>query len=93
MGYLYVILSVFCPRVFMFFAWLMSDWFSRTFETRIWPFLGFLFMPFITLAYMATMLNNEGSVSGGWIVLLIVGVLFDLGGSSSVSASRNSKNS
>jgi hypothetical protein len=37
-------------------------------------------MPYTTLAYMAAMLNNNHNLSGGWVVLVIVAVFFDLGG-------------
>ena len=66
------------PRVLMFFIWLLTDWFTRAFETTLWPVLGFLFMPYTTLAYMATMLN-AGSITGGWLGLVIVAVLVDIG--------------
>jgi hypothetical protein len=79
MGCLYVFLALLAPRVFLFFAWLLTDWFSRAYETTIWPLLGFLFMPYTTLAYMAAMLNNNHQLSGWWIVLLVIGVLADLG--------------
>jgi hypothetical protein len=45
-------------------------------------------MPYTTLAYMAAMLNNDGNVSGGWIVLVVVAVLFDLGGQSNTVSNR-----
>jgi hypothetical protein len=79
-GCLLPLFAVLMPRVTMFFIWLLTDWFSRAYETALWPFLGFLFMPFTTLAYMAAMLNNNHQVSGGWLVLLVVAVIFDLGG-------------
>jgi uncharacterized membrane protein YccC len=63
----------------MFFIWLITDWFGRAYETAIWPFLGFLFMPFTTLAYMAAMLNNNRQISGWWVVLIVVTVVLDLG--------------
>lgn len=84
---LLTIISLFIPRILMVFIWLLTDWFSRAYDSFIWPFLGFIFMPYTTLAYMAIMINNDRNVNGGWIVLLIVAVLVDLGciGSSSVS--------
>lgn len=87
MGCLLVLIALFIPRILMLFILLLTDWFSRSYDTFWWPFLGFLFMPFTTLAYMAAMLNNEHSVNGGWAVLLIVAVLVDFGcvGSGSVS--------
>jgi len=89
-GCLLPVFSLFMPRVIMFFAYLMTDWFARAYETSIWPFLGFLFMPYTTLAYMAAMLNNNHQVSGGWLVLMIVAVIFDLGGQGSSSVTVTS---
>jgi hypothetical protein len=57
-----------------------TNWFSSAFNSALWPILGFLFMPYTTLAYMATMLNNNHSASGGWLALIIVAALFDVGG-------------
>jgi hypothetical protein len=59
---------------------IFTNWFSAAFNTVLWPLLGFVFMPYTTLAYMAAMLNNNHAVSGGWLVLVIVAVLVDLGG-------------
>jgi len=79
MGCLFVIVALLAPRVLMFFVWLLTDWFGRAFDTTVWPVLGFLFMPYTTLAYMAAMLHNNQSVNGIWLVLVIVAVLVDLG--------------
>jgi thiol:disulfide interchange protein len=81
------------PRFLMVMIWLLSDWFGRAYETTLWPLLGFVFMPFTTLAYMAAMLNNNGHVSGLWIVLLVLAVLTDLGsdGEASRQGSRRRK--
>jgi hypothetical protein len=80
MGCLLPIIALFVPRVLMVFIFLLTNWFGSAFETAIWPLLGFCFMPYTTLAYLAAMLNNNHQLSGGWIVLLIVAVFFDLGG-------------
>lgn len=80
MGCLLPIVSLFMPRGVLFFVWLLTDWLGKAYETSIWPFLGFLFMPYTTLAYMASMLNNNHNVSGGWLILVIFAVLADLGG-------------
>jgi len=76
---LLVVVALAFPRMALLFIYLLTNWFSRAFATSIWPFLGFVFMPFTTLAYMAAMLNNNHAVSGWWVVLLIAGVLTDLG--------------
>ena len=78
MGCVLTIIALVAPRVLMVFIWLLTGWFGRAYETVIWPVLGFLFMPYTTLAYMAAMLNNESSVSGGWLVLVIVAVVADI---------------
>jgi len=59
---------------------IFTDWFNAAFNTVLWPILGFLFMPYTTLAYMAAMLRNHHSVDGGWLVLVIVAVFVDWGG-------------
>jgi hypothetical protein len=80
MGCLLPIIAIFVPRVVMFFIFLLTNWFTQAYQTMIWPLLGFLFMPYTTLAYMAAMLNNNHQLSGAWIVLVVVAVFFDLGG-------------
>jgi len=83
MGCILPIFALFVPRLLMVFIWLLTSWFGETYETKLYPFLGWLFMPYTTLAYMTAMLQNNHELNGGWIVLLIVAVMFDLGGQSS----------
>jgi len=74
------IIAIFFPRVVMIAIVIFTSWFSVAFETAFWPILGFLFMPYTTLAYMTAMLRNHHSVDGGWLVLVVVAVFVDLGG-------------
>jgi low temperature requirement protein LtrA len=83
MGCILPIFALFVPRLSMFFIWLLTSWFGEAYETKLYPFLGWLFMPYTTLAYMTAMLQNNHELNGGWIVLLVVAVMFDLGGQSS----------
>jgi hypothetical protein len=86
MACLIVLVAMFAPRVTLFFIFLLTNWFSQAYETVLWPLLGFILMPFTTLAYMAAMLNNDHQLSGLWIVLMVVAVIADLtthGGSAS----------
>jgi len=78
MGCLAVIIALVVPRVMMVFAFLMTDWFSRAFETRLWPLMGFLFMPYATLTYVAAMLNNNHALTGGWLVLFVAAIVVDV---------------
>ena len=79
MGCLLPLVAIFVPRLVMFFIFLLTNWFAQAYQTVIWPLLGFFFMPYTTLAYMGAMLNNNHQLSGGWLVLVIVAVIFDLG--------------
>ena len=79
MGCIFAVVALAVPRVLMFFAFLLTDWFGRSFETRLWPILGFVFMPYTTLAYLVAMLNNNHTLSGGWVALFIVAIVVDVG--------------
>jgi len=85
------IFAVFFPRLVMILIAIFTRWFSAAFDTALWPILGFLFMPYTTLAYMAAMLNNNHSVNGFWLALVIVAALVDLGGQGR-SARRKRRN-
>jgi hypothetical protein len=71
-------LALLTPRLAIFLVFLFSDYLGRAYETNFWPFLGFLFMPLTTLAY-AWAMNSQGSVSGMYLVVVVLAVLFDLG--------------
>ena len=75
---LITIVALMVPRLVMFFIFLLTNWFGRAFTSAVWPILGFLFLPYTTLAYMAAKLN-AGGVTGWWLVLVIVAVIVDLG--------------
>jgi len=66
------------PRVALVAVFLLTDWFARAFENRLWPLLGFVFMPYATLAYLAAMLNNNHALTGGWMALLIGAIVVDV---------------
>jgi len=78
MGCLLVVFAMFAPRGVLVLLWLVSDVLARAFGTWVLPLLGFFFMPYTTLAYTGAMVYR-GSVSGFWLVALIVAVPVDLG--------------
>jgi hypothetical protein len=71
-------LALFFPRVAIILIWLFSDYLGRAYETLLWPLLGFLFLPLTTLAY-AWAVNTNGTVTGVYLVVVVVAVLIDLG--------------
>ena len=79
MGCIFAVIALALPRTLMVFAFLLTDWFGRGFETQVWPILGFVFMPYTTLAYLMAMLNNNHTLSGGWLALFIVAIIIDAG--------------
>ncbi|MFO0874167.1 MAG: hypothetical protein U0575_09370 [Phycisphaerales bacterium] len=80
MGCLLLLLSAFTPRLVIVLLWLFDrPYLSAPFPTWILPVLGFLFMPFTTLAYAFAWNQNGGNVGGVWIVLIVVAVLLDFG--------------
>ncbi len=78
MGCCLFIVALIAPRLAMVIILLLTDWFGVAFDGVLWPLLGFLFMPYTTLAYMAAVVN-AGAVQGGWLVLLVVAVVVDVG--------------
>lgn len=76
---LVTIAGFFFPRVVMVVLLVFTTWFSRGFATWYWPLLGFLFMPYTTLAYLVSMIYNGNQLSGGYIVLVVIGVFLDFG--------------
>jgi hypothetical protein len=68
--------------------WLVA-YTSTAFETRLWPLAGFIFLPYTTCAYAVAM-NETGGTQGLGLVLVVAGVLLDLGthGGSARSSGR-----
>jgi hypothetical protein len=80
-------LALIAPRFAIVLVVIFSDYIGRAFETMVWPFLGFLFMPLTTLAY-AWAINSSGSVAGFQLVVVVIAVLMDLGLIGGSAASR-----
>ena len=90
MGCVIVLLALFAPRITLFVLWAFTSVTKTVFEGWFWPLMGFFFMPFTTLAYIAARSwAEDGRVSGWWIVLLIVAILLDLGGTSSTVSTKS----
>ena len=70
------------PRAAIIFWWLVNpDRWDRAFDTFIWPFLGFLFLPWVTLMFV--IVAPTGNVEGFdwfWLGLAFLGDLFSYGG-------------
>ena len=75
-----ILLLLGLPRLCLFLMFMFSTYLNRAFTgtSNIWPVLGFLFMPFTTIAY-AWSKNTWGKVEGLGLIAVIVAVLIDLG--------------
>jgi hypothetical protein len=71
-------LALLAPRFAIILVVLFSDYIGRAYETTVWPFVGFLFLPVTTLAY-AWAINTNESVEGIHLAVVVVAVLIDLG--------------
>ena len=75
---LLILLALLLPRLVMFLIWLTTNWFGVVYQSSILPLLGFLFLPYTTLAYLGAILT-AGAVTPGWLAILIVAVVVDAG--------------
>lgn len=75
---LFALLAYLAPRFAIVLLVLFSDYLGTAYETRIVPFLGFLFLPLTTLAY-AWARHSHGSVEGLALAVVLLALLMDLG--------------
>jgi len=80
-------LALGAPRVAIVLVVIFSDYIGRAYETMLWPFVGFIFMPLTTLAY-AWAIHSRGSVAGFHLAVVIFAALMDLGVVGGGAASR-----
>ncbi len=66
------------PRLVLIFIWFFSDQAQDAIEGIFIPILGFLFLPFTTMAYILVW-NPQSGVSGSAWIIVIGGLLFDIG--------------
>jgi hypothetical protein len=74
----FVLFGLLTPRFIMALLWLFSDYLSRAYDGWLLPLLGFFLLPTTTLCY-AIAQNSMDGVRGLGLVLVILGLLFDLG--------------
>jgi hypothetical protein len=66
------------PRLVLAGLFLFTGYLEPAFHTKLWPVLGFLFMPLTTLAY-AYAKHASGSIDGWYLALVIFAATIDLG--------------
>ena len=73
---LYLLLALISPRLLLAGLWIFTDYVSKAFDSWVWPLLGLIFMPFLTLALVWGYNTEFGPLQIGAAIL---GALFDLG--------------
>jgi hypothetical protein len=66
------------PRLAIFLLWLLTDYMTRAFDMFLLPFLGFLFLPWTTIAF-AIARNEFGGANGIGLLIIVIGFLADIG--------------
>jgi hypothetical protein len=77
MPLLLLLLGLVTPRVILCIAW-CAGVFNGVWQTMLWPLLGFIFLPYTTLAYGLAHAYGDG-ITGIWLVVFILAVLMDFG--------------
>ncbi|MFC1617704.1 hypothetical protein ACFL2B_00310 [Patescibacteria group bacterium] len=72
---------LFGPRIVMFFWWLFDPArFDITFTSFIWPLLGFIFVPWTTMAYILVFPGGVNGLDWLWIGLALLLDIISYGG-------------
>ncbi len=77
------------PRLALFGLWLFSDILGRSFDSTIVPLLGFLVLPWTTLAYAVMWSSGSNDVTGLEWFIVVLAFLVDLGAVAGGSRSRS----
>jgi hypothetical protein len=75
---LLVLVAFFFPRLVIVVLALFTNYLGHVYSNLLIPILGFIFLPYTTLAY-AWAINSHGTVDGGYLIVVILAVLLDLG--------------
>jgi hypothetical protein len=66
-------------RLFILVLVIFSDYIGRGFGGSFWwPFFGFFFAPWTTLAYAWAMNSNQGHLADGYLVAVIFAAVLDV---------------
>lgn len=88
MGCIFAIIGLAAPRLFLAILYLFTSVPNEIFKGWFWPLLGFFFLPTTTLAYIgAKFWSESGSIEWWGVLLIILGILIDLGSAKSAKSS------
>ena len=76
-GCIVALLAILSPRLAVFALWAFTDRMSIAFNSFWWALIGFVFLPWTTLAWAVAYSPREGVTGFGWFVVGL-GVFFDV---------------
>jgi hypothetical protein len=66
------------PRLVLFLLFLFTNYLNRAFDSFLLPLLGFLFLPWTTIAW-AIAQNEFSGANGIGLLVIVLGLLADIG--------------
>jgi hypothetical protein len=75
---LFVVFTLFAPRLVIALLYFFSNWFKGIFDTALWPILGFIFLPTTFLWYTAVQHWWGGMWSFWPIAGIVIALMIDL---------------
>jgi hypothetical protein len=82
MGCLFVLFTLITPRVVLVLMWIFTDYLAAAYGSWFWPTLGFFVMPTTTIAYAVArndLSNPFGAIQASGVIVIVLGVLIDVG--------------
>jgi len=72
-------LAISMPRLVLLLVWLFSDYLETAYRTKLWPLLGFVFLPLTTLAYAFAMHFGHFAWTPIGVAAFVTAFLVDVG--------------
>lgn len=72
------LIGLIAPRFVIVGLWFMTTWFQGIFVTKLWPILGFIFLPLTLLWYSVVAHWYHGEWNTWRVIILVVAVLADV---------------
>lgn len=68
-GCLFVIAAAISPRLGVFVLWAFTDRMSIAFDSFWWALIGFIFLPWTTVAWALVYAPRDGVTGFGWVIV------------------------
>ena len=87
---LLVVLVLAFPRVVLILMFFLSNYLQRAYHNLLIPLLGFILLPVTAIVY-AWVVNSGLPIAGGYLLLIIIAVVIDVGSHSGAEWHRRSR--